>query len=262
MPVARIAFWVATAGALALLARTLWLGPPPLWVAAAASAAYVGLLLVGVLVLRLGMYVDVVVRGPDDARGVALTFDDGPHPEHTARVLDLLRDAGVRATFFVVGEKAERHPDVVRRMVREGHAVGTHSYSHDRFLSSRSPKRIERDLVRSLDVLEGLTGKRPTLFRPPVGHSTPRLASVVRKLGLDVVGWTERGLDGLRTARSDRVAARLTGALEDGAILLLHDAAERDDFVPASLDALPLVLANMRERGLEGVTVERWVDES
>ena len=262
MPVARIAFWVATAGALALLARTLWIGPPPLWVAAAASAAYVGLLLVGVLVLRLGMYVDVVVRGPGDARGVALTFDDGPHPEHTARVLDLLRDAGVRATFFVVGEKAERHPDVVRRMVREGHAVGTHSYSHDRFLSSRSPKRIERDLVRSLDVLEGLTGKRPTLFRPPVGHSTPRLASVVRKLGLDVVGWTERGLDGLRTARSDRVAARLTGALEDGAILLLHDAAERDDFVPASLDALPLVLANMRERGLEGVTVERWVDES
>src|SRR5690242_21296661 len=113
----RGALYVATAGALALMGRSLILGPLPLWVSAVALAGYLALILCGVLILRLGMFVDVVSRGPKDARGVALTFDDGPSPEHTSRVLDLLDEAGVKATFFLIGRKVQAHPEIARAIV-------------------------------------------------------------------------------------------------------------------------------------------------
>src|SRR5262245_29802183 len=114
MPPARVALYVATVGALGLVARDLIFGPLPFFVPVAAVAAYVLLLGAGIAFLRLGMFVDVVWRGPREARGVALTFDDGPSPEHTPQILDLLDAARVKATFFVIGKKALAHPDLVR----------------------------------------------------------------------------------------------------------------------------------------------------
>lgn len=262
MPPARVCFHVATLGALALVARSLLREPVPLWIALSALTSYVALVLSGVFFLRLRMFVDAVCRGPGDARGVALTFDDGPHPEHTRKVLSLLEGAGVRATFFLIGRKAEAHPDVVREIVQRGHAIGAHGYAHQRLFSLLSSRAVEEDLARSLDVLEDITGKRPTLFRPPIGHTNPRVAKVVDKLGLTVVGWSVRGLDGLGRARAEHVAARVVRGLEDGAIVLLHDAAERDDFTPASLEALPRILAGMQARQLAGVTVPELVPDA
>src|SRR5512141_1003468 len=111
MPAARLIFYVATIGALGLVARSFLLGPLPASLAVSAFVAYVLLIGAGVAFLRLGMFVDVVWRGPREARGVALTFDDGPSPEHTPRILELCAEAGVLATFFVVGRKASEHPD-------------------------------------------------------------------------------------------------------------------------------------------------------
>lgn len=260
MPVARALLYAASMGALALVARSLLIGPVPLGVAGAAMAGYFGLVLCGVLFLGLGMFVDVIGRGPPDARGVALTFDDGPSPEHTPRVLDLLDEAGVKATFFVIGRKAEAHPELVREIVARGHAIGLHGYAHDRLFSLRSARYVEQDLTRAASVIERITGARPTLFRPPIGHTSPRIARVVDALELEVVGWSARGLDGLARARPDRVAARVIPGLRDGAIVLLHDAAERDDHTPASLEALPRILAAMSANNLAGVRVDAWLD--
>ncbi|WP_437675285.1 polysaccharide deacetylase family protein [Sorangium sp. So ce131] len=261
MPIARALLYAASLGAIALVARSLLVAPVPLAVAGAAIVGYVALLLCGVFFLGLGMFVDVVKRGPPGARGVALTFDDGPSPEHTPRVLDLLDEAGVKATFFVIGRKAEAHPELVREIAARGHAIGLHSHAHDRLFSLRSSRYVARDLARGADVLERLTGARPALFRPPIGHTTPRIARVVEALDLDVIGWSARGFDGLPGAQPEAVAARVIPGLRDGAIVLLHDAAERDDHTPAGVLALPRILAAMSERNLAGVRVDAWLDE-
>jgi peptidoglycan-N-acetylglucosamine deacetylase len=259
VPLARILLYVGTAGALSLIGRSVILGPVPVVVVIVALAAYVALIGCGVAFLRLGMFVDVVWRGPREARGVALTFDDGPSPEHTPRVLALLAEAGVKATFFVIGRKAAEHPDIVRAIVAAGHAVGIHGHTHDRFLTLRSPDTVGDDLAEAIATVEAITGARPTLFRPPVGLTSPRVSRALSWFDLIVVGWSVRGLDGRAGARPERVAARVVRRLRDGAIVLLHDAAERDDFRPACLAALPRILEAMRRRDLDGVRLDAWI---
>lgn len=261
MPIGRALLYIASAGAIALCAGSLIAGPIPLAWAAAAIAAYIGVILCGVFVLRLGMFVDVLWEGPPDARGVALTFDDGPHPEHTPRVLDLLDRAGVKATFFVIGRKAEAHPELVREIAARGHALGVHGHAHDRLFSLRSTRVIEADLQKAVETLERITGERPFLVRPPVGHTSPPMARVIRALDLEVIGWSARGLDGLAGAKPERVAARVIPRLREGAIVLLHDAAERDDHAPAGVEALPRILEAMRAKDLAGVRVDAWFEE-
>jgi peptidoglycan-N-acetylglucosamine deacetylase len=261
MPPARVLLWVATIGAIALAIRAAAFTPVPLVVAAGALVAYLTLILCGVFFMRLEMFADVFWRGDEDARGVALTFDDGPSPEHTRRVLDLLDAAGVKATFFVIGRKAEAHPELVREMVDKGHAVGVHGYVHDRLFSLRRPRYVKDDLTRAMRALEDITGQRPRLFRPPIGHTNAVIAHVARALGLTLVGWSVRPLDGVRGAKSDTVAARVVRELRDGAVVLLHDAAENEDRVPASIAALPRILRAMSERELEGVRVDAWLEE-
>ncbi|MEP7120802.1 MAG: polysaccharide deacetylase family protein [Byssovorax sp.] len=262
MTPARGALYIATAGSLAIMARSVILEPLPMWVAGAALAGYVGLILCGVFILRLGMFVDVVWRGPVDARGVALTFDDGPSPATTPKVLDALDEAGVKATFFVIGRKVKLYPELVREIVARGHAVGVHGYDHDRLFSLRTPESIRLDLARAIEVITAATGQAPTLFRPPIGHTSPRIAGALEAFDFTVVGWSVKGLDGLAGARPERVAARIVPHLKDGAIVLLHDAAENEDFTPASVAALPKILAAMARKNLPGVRVDAWIDEA
>jgi peptidoglycan/xylan/chitin deacetylase (PgdA/CDA1 family) len=261
VPAGRVLLYAATAAALALVARSIVLGPIPLVLASLALAAYLAIVLAGVLSPRLEMFADVTWRGPEGARGVALTFDDGPSPEHTPRVLELLDRAKVRATFFVIGHKAERHPELVRAIAARGHAIGVHGHAHARLFSLWSYGAVRADLERATAALEAITGERPALFRPPIGHTNPRIAKAARELELEIVGWSVRALDGLARAKSDEVARRVARGLDDGAIVLLHDAAERDDHVPASLAALPRILEVMRDRRLEGVRVDAWTHE-
>ena len=251
--------YVATIGALGLVARSILVGPLPTAIPVTAFVVYVLMIGAGVAFMRLAMFVDVVWRGPREARGVALTFDDGPSPEHTPKVLDLLDKARVKATFFVIGKKAEAHPEIVRAIVKRGHAVGVHGHDHDRLLSLRSPKRVGDDLDRAIAAVEAITGERPTLYRPPVGLTSPRIARALEEFDVTVVGWSVRALDGWAGAKPDRVAARVASRLEDGAIVLLHDASERDDFAPASVEALPGILSAMRRMDLRGVRLDAWI---
>jgi len=197
MPPFRVVLYLATVGMLVMSFRAILVGPPPLELSAIAMTAYFALVLGGVFVLRWRVFVDAVVRGPQGARGVALTFDDGPHPKWTPRVLATLAKHDAKATFFLVARKAEEHPDVVRAILDAGHAVGLHSYAHDRLFALRREGRVRGDLERGIAALEKLTGSRPTLFRPPIGHTNPVIARVVDKLDLTVVGWSAAGRDGV-----------------------------------------------------------------
>jgi peptidoglycan/xylan/chitin deacetylase (PgdA/CDA1 family) len=205
------------------------------------------------------MFTDAVVRGPKNARGVALTFDDGPHPVHTRKVLDLLDTRNAKATFFVIAHKAERYPEVVREIVARGHTIGLHSYAHDRLFSLRAPSRVKADLLRGLAVLEKIIGIRPEIFRPPVGHTSPGIARVCEELDLVVVGWSVRARDGLGRPTPSKVAARVRAGLVGGAIVALHDATERGDKEPASVGALPEILDAVVEARLEVTPLARFV---
>ena len=260
MPPARIVFWASTLAGIGLTVRSLLAEPPPLPFALAGSVGYVALLLSGVFVLRLRMFADAVVRGPTGATGVVLTFDDGPDPIHTREVLDALDVHEAKATFFVIGKKAEQHRDVVLEIVRRGHAVGVHGFAHDRLFSLRGSKRVREDLMRAVRVLEGITGKTPTLFRPPIGHTNPTIARIADLLDLTVVGWSVRARDGLAGTKPDDVLARISRGLEDGAIVLLHDAPERGTRKPAGVTALPAILERIAAKNLTVVPLTRWLE--
>jgi peptidoglycan-N-acetylglucosamine deacetylase len=261
MPPARIAFWAATIAGIAFTARSILTEPPALPIAAAIAFAYFALLFSGVLVLRLRMFADAVVRGPDDATGVVLTFDDGPDPVHTREVLDILDKHDAKATFFVIGRKAEAHRDVVEEIVRRGHDVGVHGFEHDRFFSLRGSARVRTDLERAIRVIENITGKTPLWFRPPIGHTNPTIARIADQLDLTVIGWSVGARDGIRRTKPDDVVARVARGLEDGAIVLLHDAAERDTHKPAGITALPAILEKIATQNLRVVPLNGWLKE-
>jgi peptidoglycan/xylan/chitin deacetylase (PgdA/CDA1 family) len=261
MPPARFVFYAATLGGILLTVHAILNGPPPLPVSVAAALGYVAIILCGVFVLRLRMFADAVVRGPNGARGIVLTFDDGPDPVHTRRVLDILDAHDAKATFFLIGRKVEKHRDVVEEIVKRGHDVGVHGFAHDRLFSLRGSRRVRRDLERAIRVLEKVTKERPTLFRPPIGHTNPTIARIAEQLDLTVVGWSVSGHDGIARAKPAAVAARITHALDDGAIVLMHDAAERDDHEPAGVAALPEVLSAAKDKNLRIARLRDWVAE-
>lgn len=206
------------------------------------------------------MYGRPLSRGPASAPEVALTFDDGPSPESTPRVLEELARFGARATFFVVGKKALAHPELVREIVGGGHELGLHGFDHARLFSLWPSPRVVSDVRRTQDALESIGVARPTLFRPPIGFISHFTVHGAHRAGVTLVGCSARALDGFRGASPDKVAERLIRAAAPGALLALHDAAEHDDYVPASAAALPRLLQALRERQLETVTLSRWVE--
>ena len=259
MPRARIVFLLATVGGIAFTVRSVLSEPPSLPVAAACAALYFALLLCGVFVLRLRMFADAIVHGPDDANGVALTFDDGPDPIHTREVLDVLEKHDAKATFFVIGHKAEKHPELIREILERGHTLGVHGFAHDRFFSLRGSTRVRKDLERAIRTLEIITDQTPTLFRPPIGHTNPTIARIADQLDLTIVGWSVRARDGLASAKPAAVVSRIARGLEDGAIVLLHAAPERGSRGPAGVTALPEILEKIASRNLRVVPLARWL---
>jgi peptidoglycan/xylan/chitin deacetylase (PgdA/CDA1 family) len=182
-------------------------------VSSSAFVAYAGLVTLGVLRPSLEMFADVVWRGPEGAKGVALTFDDGPHPRYTRSVLDVLDGAGAKAAFFAIGEKGSRHPEILREIVERGHLLGVHGNRHDRALAFRSLAQVRADLARAIEALTAATGQRPRLFRPAVGQTNPRIARAAEELGLTLVGWSVRARDGIKSNPESVIARGATCAM-------------------------------------------------
>ena len=153
---------------------------------------------------------------------VALTFDDGPSPDTTPRVLDILRAEGVRATFFVLGKHAERHPEIVERIVREGHELGNHGYDHG-ILAFAGATQVHRQLQRTERLLRRAGGPPVRVFRAPHGFRSPFVARTARRLGYITCAWSAGVFDTAKPG-ADVIARRSAKSLKPGAVLLLHDA--------------------------------------
>jgi len=188
---------------------------------------------------------------------IAITIDDGPDPEVTPRVLELLRAHGVRATFFCIGERARRHPALVRDCAAAGHSVENHSDRHSLAFSVMGPRRLRLEIERAQHTLAELTGQPPRFFRAPAGLRSPLLDPLLQRLGLQLTSWTRRGFD---TVNGDgaRVLQRLTRSLSAGDILLLHDghAARNAAGMPVVLEVLPELLNQLKLRQLRAIGLE------
>ena len=186
----------------------------------------------------------------DGPRRVALTFDDGPDPIYTPKLLDLLREKNVKATFFVIGKHADQHPDIVRRAWDEGHLVGNHTWSHYPLFCFLMPGRLRAEIERCTESVRHSCGFRPRLFRSPVGLRHPLLAPYLENAGLEYISWSIRTLDTF-TNDSSVLAQRILNKASSGDIILLHD--HLPGGTDAMLEALPRVIDELRERGFEFV---------
>lgn len=187
---------------------------------------------------------------------ISLTIDDGPDPAVTPQVLDLLDRYAARASFFCIGERAARYPDLCREIARRGHAVENHSQHHRHFFALMGPSGLMRELQAAQNTLATITGQRPLFFRAPAGLRNPFLDPVLVRLGLRLASWSARGFD-TRIGDVERVKTRLLRGLRSGAILLLHDgnAARTPEGIPVILQVLPTVLAAARAADLRFVTL-------
>jgi peptidoglycan/xylan/chitin deacetylase (PgdA/CDA1 family) len=193
---------------------------------------------------------------PRNANAIALTLDDGPDPLVTPQVLDLLDAHRVRATFFLIGERARRYPALTREIVARGHSVENHSQKHVHTFSVTGMGALRREIDAAQRTLTELTGERPAFFRAPAGLRNVLLEPVLQKLDLRLAAWTRRGFD-TRERNPEIVARRLLRDLAPRDILLLHDggAAITDDGQPVLLSVLPRIFDAAKKQGLHFVTL-------
>ena len=189
-------------------------------------------------------------------REMAITIDDGPEPKVTPAVLDLLDQHGAKATFFCIGERALRHPDLCREIVQRGHAVENHSLRHRRDFALFGLRGFVRDIEAAQDALAAITGMRPLFFRAPAGLRNPLLDPALCRLDLRLVSWTRRAFDTF-DGNAESVSARLLRGLNGGDILLLHDgnAARTTGGDAVILDVLPRLLDTINAAKLRPVTL-------
>ena len=169
---------------------------------------------------------------------IAMTFDDGPSAENTPRLLEMLKQRNIKATFFLIGQNVASNPDLVRRILAEGHEIGNHSWTHPQ-LSKLSDDRVTAEITQTQDAIKDASGFTPTLLRPPYGAITPRQREWIEsRFGLNIILWSVDPFDWKRPGASV-ITQRILSQTRPGAIILSHDIHKQTvDAMPATLDAL------------------------
>lgn len=195
---------------------------------------------------------EIVYRVPTDQRVVALTFDDGPHPKFTPRILDILDKYDIKATFFMVGKEVARYPDVVKDVVRRGHAIGNHTYTHPHNIELDTRGQVVRELSKCEDAIERTAGIRPHLFRPPRGLVDGTVFSVANDEGYRVILWTVSA-DHHDAPTPRLMAKRVLQHIKPGGVILAHDGMYCSRI--KDVEATPLIIEELVKQGYRFVTI-------
>ncbi len=196
---------------------------------------YLAVLIIGSSRIQLNFYFNSLNSGVADKKEIALTFDDGPHPEITLKVLEILKKHQVKAAFFCIGKQTEKHPGITKATFKNGHIIGNHSYTHNSFFDFFSATKMAGEMNKTTNIILQTTGHKPLLFRPPFGVTNPLLKKALNRTKLIPVGWSVRSMDTVKTP--GKVLEKLKKQTHPGAVILLHDTHEKiipilDGFLP------------------------------
>ena len=194
-------------------------------------------------------------QGDANHQKIALTFDDGPHPEYTGRILDILAEKNVKATFFVTGKRVEKYPELARRIVSDGHVIGNHGYSHHE-MKLMSRKRIREEIRQGQSVIREVTGESTTIFRPPYGMFSRAVVAELREAGHRLIQWSLSPKDWAHP-REQVIVKRVLTRARSGSIILLHDSHPHKESGnrEQTVKALPKLIDALQSKGFYLVTV-------
>lgn len=192
----------------------------------------------------------------NNEKKIALTFDDGPHPVYTERILDILAEYGAKATFFSIGENAQRRPEIIKRMVEEGHEIGNHTWSHH-LIWELNRDGVINELIRTATVISEICDFQPKLFRPPDGLSTNAIKEAAMQMDYSVILWTIDTRDWERSTTADAIIKNIMSNICAGSIILCHDFVSRPNSITP--DAVSRFIPRLLDEGYRFVTVSELI---
>ena len=219
------------------------------WVFYAVSTlTFLVFLVLGSSVMKYNIFLKAYTSPGNAENKIAITFDDGPHL-FTESILGVLREYKAKASFFLIGKSIEENPEIVRRIVDEGHTVGNHSYSHHKLFPLFSKKNIAHEIEKTNELIKNSTGKNINYFRPPYGVTNPAIAAAVKATQMKAIGWNLRSFDTMSTS-PEKIIKKVIAQLKPGSVVLLHDNREK---TPQILEA---ILLYAKEKNYECVTID------
>lgn len=222
----------------------------PLWPAFLIVLLWLGLTVLGSFFIGWNYFIISKIANKTLASSwVSITFDDGPHPEYTPKVLDLLEKYDAKATFFCIGKQVEKYPELVTRIIQGGHTVGNHTYAHNPGFGFLSAQKVKSDLQRANDLMKQQQGIDMQLYRPAFGVTNPHIKKAITQLNLIAIGWSKRSLDTTSLSKK-RIFNRVTHELKRGDVILLHDTSDK------TVAVLERLLPFLQKKGLQSVTVD------
>lgn len=238
---------------LILLAGYSFYNPLPWWCFLVPIGIWFVAAVFGSVFVQSGYHIKTISKSKTTLKKVAITFDDGPTPE-TEKVLDLLRKYNVKATFFCIGKQVERYPEILQKVINEGHTVGNHTYNHSSKMGFYPVEKIFEELSSTDEIIKK-HGSKPLLFRPPFGVTNPNLAKAIKQSGHKVIGWNVRSLDAV-IKDEHKIFNRIKRRLAPGSIILLHDTSQK------SVNVLEQLLILLQQQNYEAVTVNELLNIS
>ncbi|MFD2919054.1 polysaccharide deacetylase family protein [Terrimonas rubra] len=203
--------------------------------------------------INSGFYVKVVSSAETDKKQIAISFDDGPSPDFTPRVLAILQEKNVPAAFFCIGRQVELYPRILQQVHEQGHIIGNHSYSHGKLFDLLGTEKMYHDLQQMNAVTRQAIGVTPLLFRPPYGVTNPNLAKAIKRSGFVTVGWNIRSLDTI-TGDADKLLQRVLKQVKPGAVVLFHDTCA------VTVTMLPVFIDTLKAQGYAIVPLHKMLN--
>ncbi len=223
------------------------------WVFVAIAIIYFIITSYGSFQIQFNYFINSINKGFN--AGIVLSFDDGPDPDITPKILEILKTNGIKASYFVIGEKAEKHPLILKAIQEGGHIIANHSYGHNYSIGFFSTRELSIDIEKCSEIIEQITGKKTHFFRPPFGVTNPRYSTVLKRLKLTSIGWSGRSLDTI-TSNKDILFKRVKKSIGPGAILLFHDTQL------VTLEALPNIIEYCKENGVKIVPLQELISQN
>jgi peptidoglycan/xylan/chitin deacetylase (PgdA/CDA1 family) len=248
---------IVTFGFIVLLISAMlydWYNDMPFWIYVVLILSYLIIHIAGSFNLSMRFFLPVKYKGKPESNAIAITFDDGPVPGKTEKILEILSQYKVLATFFCIGNRIDKHPALVKRIYNEGHLLANHTYWHGKTFDLQSSAKIEKELLDTDVALKKAVGLTPRFFRPPYGVTNPMVASAVKQRGYETIGWSVRSFDTI-TQDSSVLMKRVTKSLKAGDMILFHD------YCDVTIEILPALLEHINKLGLKIVRADELLNE-